>query len=72
MESCPVEPGFYFIKDYNVVERLMPYAIAETKIVIVAEVKTKIIGKMVDLGNLKIHYEIKTLEKLERERKRQK
>ncbi|CRK87423.1 CLUMA_CG001225, isoform A [Clunio marinus] len=62
MESCPVEPGFYFIKDYNVVERLMPYAITEIKIVIVAEIKTKIKGEMVNLGTLKIHYEVEALE----------
>ncbi|CRK87422.1 CLUMA_CG001224, isoform A [Clunio marinus] len=71
-ESCPVEPGFYFIKDFDVGERLMPYAVTETKIFIVVIIKTKANGKMVDLFNYKIQYEVKTLDKLERERKRQK
>ncbi|CRK87420.1 CLUMA_CG001222, isoform A [Clunio marinus] len=72
MESCPVEPGFYFIKDFIVGETLMTYAVAETKIVMVFGIATKINEKMVDLFSLKVQFEIKTLDKLERERKRQK
>ncbi|CRK87421.1 CLUMA_CG001223, isoform A [Clunio marinus] len=62
MESCPVEPGFYFIKDFDAGERLMPYAVTETKIFIAVDIKTKANGKMVDLFNYKIQYEVKTLD----------
>ncbi|CRK87414.1 CLUMA_CG001216, isoform A [Clunio marinus] len=70
--SCPIEPGFYFLKDFVIDDSFLTYAIPTSKVLITIVLSSKMDERMIELGDQKVQFEVKTREKWEKERKKAK
>ncbi|CRK87426.1 CLUMA_CG001228, isoform A [Clunio marinus] len=67
--SCPIEPGFFYIEDFKIDEKLLSFNNFEAKFIVKIELSKKVGTALVNFINLKVYAELKDLEKWEKENK---